>query len=89
MVNLKPPLPKEHGAWAMLIVPLVLGWAIAPAWHWRSLILFVAALGFFLLRYPLAVLVKTRKRASEDNAYWWRWTTIYAGLTLASAAWMT
>jgi hypothetical protein len=88
MANLKPPLPKEHGSWAMLIVPLVLGWAIAPLWHWRSLILLVAALTFFLLRHPLAVLVKTRKRASEDKAYWWRWATIYAGLTLLSAAWL-
>lgn len=88
MVNFKPPLPKEHGSWAMLLAPLVLGWAIAPAWHWRSLILVVAALGFFLLRYPLAVLVKTRKRASEDKAYWWRWTAIYAGLTILSAAWL-
>lgn len=88
MANLKPPLPKEHGSWAMLIVPLVLGWAIAPLWHWRSLILLVAALTFFLLRHPLAVLVKTRKRAGEDKAYWWRWTTIYAGLTLLSVAWL-
>ncbi|MFN8454036.1 MAG: YwiC-like family protein [Anaerolineae bacterium] len=85
---MKPPLPKEHGSWAMLIVPLVLGWAIAPAWHWRILPLFIAALGFFLLRHPLAVLVKIRKRVSEDKSYWWRWAAIYAGLTTLSAAWL-
>lgn len=72
----------------MLIVPLVLGWAIAPAWHWRSLVLLIAALGFFLLRHPLAVLVKTRKRVSDDKSYWRRWATIYAGVAGLSAAWL-
>ncbi|MHC4489630.1 MAG: YwiC-like family protein, partial [Planctomycetota bacterium] len=31
LMSLKPPLPKEHGSWAMLIVPLLLGLIIAPA----------------------------------------------------------
>jgi hypothetical protein len=45
-MNLKPPLPKEHGSWAMLIIPLLLGLAVASAWHWRVLALLVAALAF-------------------------------------------
>ena len=49
-MNSKPPIPKEHGSWAMLTVPLLLGVAIAPSWHWRVIILLVAALGFFLLQ---------------------------------------
>jgi hypothetical protein len=35
-MKLKPPLPKEHGSWAMLITPLLLGLVIAPAWHGRA-----------------------------------------------------
>ena len=35
-MKLKPPLPKEHGAWAMLVVPLLIGFIVAPGWNWRS-----------------------------------------------------
>jgi hypothetical protein len=87
-MTLKPPLPKEHGSWAMLIVPLLLGLVIAPAWHGQALVLLLAALGFFLVRYPLAVLVKTRKRATADKALLWRWTAIYGGLTVLSGGWL-
>ena len=83
-MNLKPPIPKEHGSWAMLIVPLLLGMIIAPSWHWRVMILLVAALGFFLLRYPLATLVKTRRRSSTNRAYLWQWAAIYGGITALS-----
>lgn len=88
MTGMKPPLPKEHGSWAMLTIPLLLGLVLAPAWHWRGLVLLVAALGFFLVRYPLAVLVKTRKRATADKVFLWRWTVIYGGLTVLSGVWL-
>ncbi|MBI1877311.1 MAG: YwiC-like family protein [Chloroflexi bacterium] len=87
-MNLNLPVPKEHGSWAMLTVPLLLGLVIAPAWHWRALVLVVAALGFFLVRQPLAMLVKTRKRTSADRGYLWRWTAIYGGLTVLSSGWL-
>jgi hypothetical protein len=90
MTHLKPPIPKEHGSWAMFIVPLLLGFIIAPAWHWQSLVLIVAAVGFFLVRYPLALLVKTRnrKRAKTDKTYLWRWAFIYGGLAALGGAWL-
>lgn len=87
-MRIKPPIPKEHGSWAMLIVPLVQGMVIAPAWHWQTLILLVAALGFFLVRFPLATLVKTRRRSRTDRAYLWRWTLIYGGITALSGGWL-
>lgn len=85
---LKPPLPKEHGSWAMLAVPLVLGLTVAPAWHWRILALVAAALAFFLLRYPLALLVKTRKRATAGRAGFWAWAAVYGGLAALSGGWL-
>lgn len=88
MMRLKPPLPKEHGSWAMLIIPLLLGLIIAPAWHWRVLVLLVAALAFFLVRHPLALLVKTRKRATADKGYLWRWVAIYGGVAALSGGWL-
>jgi len=85
----KPPIPKEHGSWAMLIVPLVVGLSVAPGWHWRSPVLWVAALAFFLLRYPLAMLVKTRRRAaSSQRVELWRWAAIYGGLAGLCGGWL-
>ncbi|MFQ5613466.1 MAG: YwiC-like family protein [Anaerolineae bacterium] len=84
----RPPLPKEHGSWAMLIVPLLLGLASAPVWRWRAVALLLAALGFFLMRYPLATLVKTRRRRSTDRAYLWRWAAIYGGIVLLAGGWL-
>jgi hypothetical protein len=72
----------------MLLAPLLLGLVVAPAWHWRVLALVAAALGFFLVRQPLAMWVKTRKRASTNRAYLWRWTTIYGSLALLSGGWL-
>jgi hypothetical protein len=88
MRYLKPPLPKEHGSWAMFAVPLLLGLVIAPTWSWRALVLVVAALGFFLIRHPLVLLVKTRKRPDADSPYLWRWTFIYGSITILSGVWL-
>jgi len=84
----KLPFPKEHGSWAMLIVPLLLGLVIAPGWQWRALLLLVAALGFFLVRHPLALLVKTRRRARGNQANLWGWAAIYAAITAISGGWL-
>jgi hypothetical protein len=87
-MSLKPPIPKEHGSWAMLIVPLLLGLAIAPGWPWRVILLLIAAFGFFLVRFPLATLVKTRRRKKGDRAYLWQWVIIYGALTALSGSWL-
>jgi len=87
-MKINPPLPKEHGSWAMLVVPLLLGLIIAPAWHWQAAVLLVAALGFFLVRYPLALLVKMRRRSRVDKTHLQRWALIYAGITAISGGWL-
>ncbi len=49
-------VPREHGAWGMLLVPLAVGAvvAIGPNAHYRSLgLLVVAALALFWARTPL------------------------------------
>jgi hypothetical protein len=84
----KPPLPKEHGSWAMFIVPLLVGFIVAPVWQARGWVLVVAALGFFLVRYPLALLVKTRHRPRRDRPVLWRWTILYAGLAGLGGGWL-
>jgi hypothetical protein len=85
---LKPPLPKEHGSWAMLTIPLLLGVMIASDWQWRVLVLLVAAASFFLMRLPLALLIKSRKRVSGGKASLWQWAVIYGGITIFSSGWL-
>lgn len=85
---LKPPIPKEHGSWAMLTAPLLLGLVIAPGWGWRVIALLAAALAFFLLRYPLATLVKTRRRPGADRAYLARWAGVYGGIAAICGGWL-
>ncbi len=87
-MSLKPPLPKEHGSWAMLAIPLLLGLAVAPAWHPRALVLLLAVLAFFLVRYPLALLVKIRKRAAADKSALVGWAVVYGGVAALSGGWL-
>jgi YwiC-like protein len=41
-------LPKEHGTWAMLLVPWVVGWGVARAFPVSELLLLIAAVSVFL-----------------------------------------
>ena len=76
------PLPKEHGSWAMFSVPLIIGFAVAASWQWRSVLLISAALGLFLVRFPIDTLIKTRRRPQVDRMWLIRWAVIY-GLSAA------
>ncbi len=85
---MKPPLPKEHGSWAMFIVPLVLGLAVAPTWEGPVIWLLLAALAFFLLRYPLAMLVKTRRSQRVNRGYWLKWAAVYGLVSGGVGLWL-
>ncbi len=54
-------LPNEHGAWTMLAVAFLAGWLGAPTLSWRPLLLVPAALGAFLVRYPIGIYFKKRR----------------------------
>ena len=87
-VSLKPPLPREHGSWAMWSVPLIIGTLVAPRVEPRVAVLWIASLAFFLLRYPLAAVVKMRKRPSADRARLLSWSIGYAGLAAVGGLWL-
>ncbi len=90
--RLNIPLPKEHGSWAMFAVPLIIGLAVAAQstaqWQWRSLLLVVAALGLFLVRYPIDTVIKTRKRPAADRAWLMRWAIGYASIAAFGGGWL-
>jgi hypothetical protein len=55
-------LPPQHGAWAMLVVPYLLG-VLSAGWSWLQLPLLVAWLSGYLLSYYLFLAMKTRRPA--------------------------
>jgi hypothetical protein len=82
------PLPKEHGSWAMFSVPLIIGLIVAPHWQWRSLWLIAAALGLFLVRFPIDTVIKTRRRPAADRAGLIRWASGYGTIALLCGGWL-
>jgi YwiC-like protein len=86
--RLNIPLPKEHGSWAMFAVPLIIGFTIGTPWQWRSILLVVAALGLFLVRFPIDTLIKTRKRPTADRAGLIRWSIVYGSIAALCGGWL-
>ncbi|HTP10793.1 MAG TPA: YwiC-like family protein [Anaerolineae bacterium] len=86
------PLPKEHGSWAMFVVPLIIGFAVAAQlaayWPWRSILLIAAALGLFLIRFPIDTLIKTRRRPNTDRAWLIRWAIVYGLIAAVCGGWL-
>jgi hypothetical protein len=80
-----PLITREHGTWAMLLVPLLVGLGVAGHGWGRGMLFALAALSFFLARYPMALLVKGRNsgRSQTDR---WVWMTIYLTLAMAFTA---
>ncbi|WP_276915003.1 YwiC-like family protein [Aneurinibacillus aneurinilyticus] len=77
-------IPKQHGAWAMLIVPFWLG-VMASTFYFGHLFLFIGWLFLYLASYAALMLAKGR----QANLYK-KWTTIYlslAGLFIFIPVW--
>lgn len=54
-------IPKQHGAWAMLIIPFLLG-AYAGGFSWIHIPLFLGWLLLYLATYPLLMFFKLRRK---------------------------
>lgn len=68
---MKVLLPKQHGAWAMLIVPFWLG-VVASGFVWKHIPFFIGWFLLYLSTYPMLLLFKGKKRS-----YYIKWTLIY------------
>ncbi|TBR17770.1 hypothetical protein EPO15_16200 [bacterium] len=72
-------LPREHGSWAMVVAPALVGWAAAGGGSAAVGALFVLALfGAFLARTPLTALVSD---PSDPRAR--RWLAVYSAAAAA------
>lgn len=64
-------LPKQHGAWAMLIVPFWLG-VIGSHFMWEHIPFFIGWVFLYLATYPMLLLFKRKK-----IQFYIKWTLIY------------
>ncbi|MBI5035110.1 MAG: YwiC-like family protein [Chloroflexi bacterium] len=76
-------LPHEHGAWAMFAAPLLIGIGVAEKLSAGVLLFALVAAGFFLLRYPLMLAIKSRSPQARADAL--RWSAICGAITLVSS----
>lgn len=64
-------LPKQHGAWAMLIIPFWLG-VFNGGFLWQHIPFFLGWLLLYLATYPMLLIFKKKK-----VPYYIKWTLIY------------
>jgi hypothetical protein len=70
-------IPKQHGAWAMLIIPFWLG-AAATGIVWQHIPFFLGWLLLYLATYPMLFLFK-----KKNIPFYRKWTIIYIVPALA------
>ncbi|ADU31178.1 YwiC-like family protein [Evansella cellulosilytica] len=55
-------IPREHGAWAMLIVPYWIG-AITSGFQWGHLLFFLGVFSFYFAQSPLLTYIRNTKKS--------------------------
>ncbi|MCL5075788.1 MAG: YwiC-like family protein [Chloroflexi bacterium] len=63
-------IPREHGAWAMLLVPFVVGSGVSGRIGWETILFLLTILFVFLARYPLTLLVKRNSGEQREPILW-------------------
>lgn len=79
----KAYLPTQHGAWAMLALPYLLGLAAAASVRPQHALLFACWLLAYLLSYPLLQWIRTRKAERYKHP-----VLLYGGLLLPLGVWL-
>lgn len=72
-------ITNEHGSWVFLLSPLLIGLFIGKSWSNTALYLTIAALSAFLIRHPIAILVKvfSGRRSRRDAPASVFWIAVY------------
>jgi hypothetical protein len=68
---MKPLIPKQHGAWAMLLIPFLLG-VYAGGFSWLHIPLFFGWLLLYLATYPMLMAMKNKRKE-----YYLKWSFAY------------
>lgn len=86
-MKFNPPVPHEHGAWAMLYAPLIIAVALLGRYELSAWLFLLATTAIFLAHEPLAVLVKLNpKRPSSPQIFRAakQWFAVYAALAIVA-----
>jgi hypothetical protein len=84
---MKPPIPKEHGAWVMLYAPLIVAVLLLGRFELNILLYLIAVTAAFLAHEPIATLARLRpsQPASREKSRLARiWLTIYVAVTASA-----
>jgi hypothetical protein len=79
--------PREHGATAMLFMPIVCAALLARAWRWSELAVLIAAFAALSAKDPMVILARQRfvwKQRHEETADAARWFAGWLALLIAS-----
>lgn len=68
-------IPQDHGSWVFILSPLLVGLFVGKNFKLESVYLVIAAMGAFLIRQPLTIMVKAysgrRSQADLNPALFW------------------
>jgi hypothetical protein len=60
-------LPAEHGSWSWLLVPYLVGTAVADTFNLATLLVLVGSLALFLLRQPATIWLRIRQGRGRQS----------------------
>ncbi len=75
--SLKPPRPKEHGAWGMLYVPFLVAAGITGTFDLKMVLLLFAVTLIFLSQQPLALTKRNSNFSSSTLRASRAWLGVY------------
>ena len=81
-------ITNEHGSWVFLFSPLLIGLFVGGRWSLASFYLVIAALGAFLVRHPIIIVVKATsgRRSRRDLPAAWFWIAVYSSIAALMVA---
>lgn len=87
---MKIPIPREHGTWAMIYIPMVIALASAPLIKGDFLVLIVAITSMFFLQNPLSTTIRLHANGNstsmiKNNS---SWITFYIAIALACGGYL-
>lgn len=61
-------IPREHGAWSMMIQPFLCAAILGRSWHWALIPAAIAVVAAFILREPMVVLGRQKYIWTSQHA---------------------
>jgi hypothetical protein len=83
-------IPQDYGSWVFILCPLIVGAFAGRAFRAGTAVVIVAAMAAFLLRQPLATIVKVlsgRRPRTDWNAALF-WSALYALIGAVAVGWL-